>query len=155
MEILMELRGLEQSINNVARFGDKAIAQVYGKGTLAAARVVVPPAKARVRVKTGRLKRSIRAKLRKALVTTSAGPRRIPKAGARVYAGAKGARQGYIIETGRRPNPPKTSRAPAYPYLVPALRLTLSQQFPAAIRAMRLAYADLARKFSARSETLN
>ena len=139
MEIALSISGLDEAIRVMERLPGLLSERIQGDGLIAAARVVRDQAKARVPVRTGALRRSIRALRRSGNVETSGGVQRVPGQSARVRAGGPGARHAFLVEGG-------TVHSRAQPYLAPALTSTQSQQISAAADAMRAAFVRLGRQ---------
>lgn len=118
---------LENAINQLPA---GLVFRVYGPACRAMARLVAKEAKATVRVKSGNLQGSIRVRT----VTERYGSRRVPSA--RVVAGGPGAYHAHLIEFG-------TVRAPAYPFLRPAIDKNLQAQHQAFANAASRAYDKL------------
>ena len=121
---------------SLARLPGVVGVEVRGKGLLAAAQVVVDQAKATAPFKdrTGRLRRSIRARPIKGRVASSrGGVRSVAKAGSRAQAGSRGSRQAHLIERGHGGPKP----APAYPFMGPAYSSTVGAQLAAGVAVMR------------------
>lgn len=141
--------------NAISRYLPGALPhRVYGAGLAAAARVIrdqarvlVPhPGASRTNRSKGNLQRSIKARRRARRV----GGRRIPGGSALTVAGGVGARHSVLTEKGwrtRRLTPAQTRQ----PYLVPALRSTVSEQSRRAGNAMARNWIRLARDIKARN----
>ena len=137
MEMQVDFSGLEEAIKNIEALPGLLGTQVYGDGMLAAAKVAAAESKALVPVSTGALRDSIRARKRSAVVHTSKGRRKTSGAAAQVVAGGSGARHAFLVEYG-------TVRAPAHPYLEPALHGSTSRLLAAAGAAMKRSFVKLA-----------
>ncbi len=99
--------------------------RVQGDGFRAAAGAVATRAKTVVPVKSGALRRSIKARRISERVLTDRGVRRVPGAGARVTSGGPGARHAVFVEYGIRPRQRRDARS----YLRRAIIETQGQLF--------------------------
>ena len=118
---------LEQQIDELEKafrqLDDSLARHIQGRGLQEMAKVVARKAKALVPVKTGALQNSIRVRR----TGERFRGRKIPGGSAAVFAGGTGARHANLIELG-------TVRAPAYPFLAPALLSDRGAQRAALVR---------------------
>ena len=115
---------------------------IRGAATFAAAKVVATEAKATTAFqdRTGRLRRSIRARRGKGYAETLNGKRvQLPAVYAATVVGGTGARQGVLIEYG-------TVKMRARPFLEPAARSSTSRAFHAARLAAQREFKKLGKK---------
>ena len=152
MEMDVNFAGIEETVRAIESLPGLLGSQVYGNGMVAMAKVVAQEAQRSTsfRDRTGRLRASIKARKRTALVYTSRGLRKTAGAGARVYAGGPGAKQAHIIERGREPGRGYPGAAPR-PFLGPALLQTGNRQFSAAGEAIQKSYLRLGNQITTRT----
>lgn len=136
MEMDVDIGGIEDINRALQALPGLMAARVQGDGLIAAARVARGHAQSLVPVRTGALKKSLRARRRAQTIETLTGRKRVPGAAAQLVAGGKGARHAALVEYG-------TIRAAAQPYLEPALLATRSTQLRAAAQALRKSFVRL------------
>ena len=146
MEISMDTQGYDQTIANLDALPAAMAARVTGRGLLAAARVVRKRAREIVPVETGLLKKSLYAASAKSIIETSRGRRKLGGTAAVVGTRAT-APHAHLVEFG-------TVRAPAHPFLGPAITGTTNAQLDALARETVAAMNKLAAQLAGPPEAL-
>ncbi|WP_425152892.1 HK97-gp10 family putative phage morphogenesis protein [Candidatus Palauibacter sp.] len=141
METSIEVEGLSAVAAAMDALPGLVAERVQGDGLAAAARVVRDEARetAAFTDRTGRLRASIRSGRRAEVVDTGRGRKRVPGASAVVEVRAPHA---HLIEYG-------TVRAPAHPFLEPAVIATRTRQLSAAVAAMGRSFKRIATQLAA------
>ena len=142
MEIGVDIEGFGELVQAMDALPGLVAERVQGDGLIAVARVVRDEAKVLVPVRTGALRASIRTRR----VAARVSGKRVAGAAARVVAGGAAAPHAALVEYG-------TVRAPAHPYLEPALLGTQTRQLAAAGAAMARSFIRIGRALEAGTTT--
>ena len=131
--------GWENAISNLNALPLNVGVQVMGHGLFEAANVVASEAYERAPEDTGRLKRSIKARIISSVLEVAGGTKKVRNSAAQVRAGGRRAPHAVIVEFGRI----KYNRTDRQPFLEPAFLATRSEQFERAAKVFREKFAQL------------
>ena len=127
MEVDFEEQGIAEAIAALEALPGMLAVRVQGNALLAMAKVAAAHAQANAPEDTGELKSRIRARRRVQRVQTFRGNIRVPGGAAQMIAAAPHA---FLLELG-------TVKAPAYPFLEPAMLSTRNAQLQAAAQSIK------------------